>query len=110
MDRHSSDALTKEPEVKYLVEDMCEAYQDGIAIWDSRVKNLLIGSGRDVEAAIKLRSSFEEGIDVVGRSYRQYYKQAGKHFAVGDCRSALCVQSLHPRQGAVLPRLSQNES
>jgi hypothetical protein len=79
-----SDASGKEPEVRYLVEDLCEAYQHGLVVWDARVGALLVGDGDEVQAAKELRETLEEGPTVLGKAYTQYYRQAGRHFAVGD--------------------------
>jgi hypothetical protein len=78
------DASGDEPEVRYLVQDLCEAYQDGVAVWDDRVSGLLIGDGKEVQAAKKLRENLEEGRIQLRRLYTHYYEQAGRHFAVGD--------------------------
>ncbi|KAF2645476.1 HET-domain-containing protein [Massarina eburnea CBS 473.64] len=79
-------ALDPEPEIKYIVEDICETYQDGVAVWDARVKSLVIaiGEGEDVGKARRLRTSLEESGSEIARVYRVYYKQAGRHFAVGN--------------------------
>lgn len=72
----------REPEIKYVVEDLCEAYQEGLAIWDSKIGPLVFGE--DVGLAQELRLSFDEGNKELGRVYTGFYKLAGKHFASGD--------------------------
>ena len=79
-----SDASGKEPEVKYLVEALCETYQDGLAVWDARVSALLVGDGKQEQAAKELREILDDGSTVLGKAYTQYYRQAGRHFAIGD--------------------------
>jgi predicted secreted protein len=77
---------SQEPEVKYLVANLCEAYQDGLDIWASRVQHFVIGE--DVQVTQELRRSFETGYKVLGHTYMNYFKQAGEHFARGDCMCA----------------------
>ena len=74
---------SQEPEVKYLVEYLCEAYQDGLDIWASPVQHLAFGE--DVNITKELRTSFETGCKVLEDAYMSYYKRAGEHFARGDC-------------------------
>ncbi|KAF2441203.1 HET-domain-containing protein [Karstenula rhodostoma CBS 690.94] len=78
------DISNREPETKHLCEDICEAFQEGIAAWDGRVEGLLRNNERDLEAAKKLRASFEEGFQTLANTYMKFYKQAGAHFAIGD--------------------------
>jgi hypothetical protein len=79
-----SDTNGKEPEVKYLVEEICEAYRDGLTVWDARVGPRLVGEGIEVLAAKELRETLAEGSLVLAKVFKQYYTQAGRHFAVGD--------------------------
>jgi hypothetical protein len=64
--------------------NLCEAYEDGLVTWNSRVDGLLVGGGQDVRAAKELRSVLVEGPAELGEVYRRYYRQAGRHFAIGD--------------------------
>lgn len=80
----ASDAGDRAPQVKYLVEDICEAFGEGVAVWDRRVARLVggnEGSGEEVEG---LRGVLMEGGRVVRRAYGVFYGRAGVHFAVGD--------------------------
>ena len=88
-----------EPEIKYLVEDLCEAFQEGVAVFDARgIKSLVFG--KDVAIAEALRGSFEKGFMEVGAAYRRYCRQAGKHFAYGDCRCRLSSPLVALAQGS----------
>lgn len=80
----ATDTSHGEPEIKHLCEDICEAFQEGIAAWDGRVEGLLRNNEKDLESAKKLRASFEEGFQTLAKTYMKFYKQAGAHFAIGD--------------------------
>ncbi|KAJ4301073.1 hypothetical protein N0V90_003163 [Kalmusia sp. IMI 367209] len=84
MHTQPTDISNQELEIKHLCEDICEAYQEGIAVWDSRVENLLIDHGQDLESARELRDSFEKAWRGIAKTYMGFYKQAGAHFAIGD--------------------------
>jgi len=86
MYNQSTDISNREPEIKHLCEDICEAFQEGIAVWDGRVEGLLqvLNNEKDLEAAKKPRASFEEGFQILAKTYMRYHKQAGAHFAIGD--------------------------
>lgn len=77
-----TDSSSQEPELKYLVADLREAYQDGLDIYANRIQRLVFGE--DVQTADELRRSFHTGYKELGKAYTTYYKQAGKHFARGD--------------------------
>ncbi|KAF2684704.1 HET-domain-containing protein [Lentithecium fluviatile CBS 122367] len=102
------DTSGEEPEVKYLVGDICEAYQDGVAIWDGRVSCLLIGEGKEVQAAKELRQSLEDGGAMLGRAYSHYYGRAGRHFAIGDAEiQTRLAHTLHILTAGVVDVLEQ---
>lgn len=79
-----TDISDREPVIQHVCENICEAFQEGIAIWDGRVQSLLLDNARDLEAAEKLRASLEEGFKTLAKFYMKFYKQAGAHFAIGD--------------------------
>jgi hypothetical protein len=102
-------APAKEPEIKYLVENLCEAYEDGLVIWNSRVDGLLVGGGQDVRAAKELKNILVEGPAELGEVYRRYYRQAGRHFAIGDEDvSSRLEQLLHILTVGTMRRRSTN--
>lgn len=70
----------QEPEIKYVIADLCEAYEEGLALYHERVKTCVIG--KDVQTAEELKKSFES-LWELKRAYQGYYKLAGKHFAFG---------------------------
>jgi hypothetical protein len=82
MSRH--DAQNPEPEVKYLVEEICQTFQEGAELYHERVEPLVFGEDR--RDADELRKSLVTGQQDIGRAYTRYFKQAGKHFAFGDCK------------------------
>ena len=79
-----TDISNREPEIKHACEHLCEAFQDGIAAWDARVEILLRNNEEDLEVARELKASLQEGVQALAKTYMQFYKQAGAHFAIGD--------------------------
>jgi hypothetical protein len=82
-----AESSNQEPDLKYLVEDLCDAFQEGVALWDERIGHVVIG--QDVHVATRLRLSFEKGHGEIGKTYSDYFHLAGKHFAYGNGMSQL---------------------